>query len=83
MHSSEGGWPAGEKIYQDLGMKDVRYNLASFLLDTSKREGSLRATHWTKGKVYSVKGQTALIADLAQLYNLYNLVILIDKMKFP
>uniref|UniRef100_A0A7S2WQJ2 Methyltransferase FkbM domain-containing protein n=1 Tax=Eucampia antarctica TaxID=49252 RepID=A0A7S2WQJ2_9STRA len=42
---SEGGWPAGEKIYQDLGMKDVRYNLASFLLDTSKRKGSLRATH--------------------------------------
>mmetsp|Transcript_13715 Transcript_13715/g.16155 ORF Transcript_13715/g.16155 Transcript_13715/m.16155 type:complete len:400 (+) Transcript_13715:84-1283(+) len=42
---SEGGWPAPDKIYDDLGMKDVRFNLASFLLDNSKREGSLRATY--------------------------------------
>ena len=27
---SPGGWLSPEKIYQDLGMKDVRYNLASF-----------------------------------------------------
>mmetsp|Transcript_18511 Transcript_18511/g.26146 ORF Transcript_18511/g.26146 Transcript_18511/m.26146 type:complete len:299 (-) Transcript_18511:119-1015(-) len=29
------GWPAGDKIYQDLGMKDVRYNLVSFMKDRS------------------------------------------------
>lgn len=27
---SEGGWPAKDKIFHDLGMNDVRYNLATF-----------------------------------------------------
>jgi Fe2+ or Zn2+ uptake regulation protein len=30
MDSNDGGWPSHDKIYQDLKMNDVRYNLATF-----------------------------------------------------
>ena len=28
---SAGGWPSNQKIFVDMDMKDVRYNLASFI----------------------------------------------------
>lgn len=30
MDSSQGGWPSDDRVYQELKMNDVRYNLATF-----------------------------------------------------
>jgi hypothetical protein len=37
MCSSEGGWPAPEKVYRELGMNDVRYNLATYYREERRK----------------------------------------------